>query len=523
MLDLDVVREIAGRYRPLRLIGQGGMGAVYEVEHLHTGQRLAMKVLNAHRHSVSVERFRREARAASRIQSDHVVRVTDADVAPELGGAPFLVMELLDGCDLERRAETSPISSSDVVEWLRQVALALDKAHQAGVVHRDLKPENLFLSRRDDGTSLVKILDFGIAKMMVTDAGALTDSGQWVGTPYYMAPEQVEDPTGPISGQVDIFAIGHIAFRLLVGRTYRAPGTLPQILVQILKHETEPPSARGATLGPAFDAWFLRSCDREPKKRFSSAAEQVEALASALGSTRSPVPRWRVSPLEAAPTIDASTVIDPSRMELPRLPCRPGECRMRIKGVAYRGMRQLIDGRIPGGLEGFVRAIDDKALAEFISQPFLTASWYDILPMMPINVAIAHILGLGLEVLAEEEGTAQARYDARTVYRTLFDAMTLDNIAMRMVRFERQYYDHGDGALEVMSPHHLVLRRLGVPEFVVRWFAPMHAAYGAEVLRLKGATQVEATPRPPTPAGVRDGLRLVDLDTDLRWSAPPPR
>ena len=125
MTELDVDREIAGRYRTVRFLGKGGMGVVYEVEHVHTGQRLAMKVLSGTHREDWVERFKREARAASRIQSDHVVRVTDADVAPELGGAPFLVMELLVGQDLERATGDRPADPGDVVEWLRQLARAL--------------------------------------------------------------------------------------------------------------------------------------------------------------------------------------------------------------------------------------------------------------------------------------------------------------------------------------------------------------------------------------------------------------
>src|SRR5450432_1488762 len=155
---------IASRYVPIRLIGMGGMGAVYEVEHARTGERLALKVLlsGVGASADALERFQREARASARIKSEHVVRVTDADVAPELGGVPILVMELLEGQDLERLAASASAvaSPSIVVDWLRQVARALDKAHQLGIVHRDLKPENLFLAQSDDGPAIVKILDF---------------------------------------------------------------------------------------------------------------------------------------------------------------------------------------------------------------------------------------------------------------------------------------------------------------------------------------------------------------------------
>jgi serine/threonine-protein kinase len=127
----------------LRLLGKGGMGAVYEVEHLHTGQRLALKVLTM-QPGASVERFKREARAASQIQSDHIVRVTDADVATDLGDASFMVMELLEGADLERSAGDTPAPAAEVVEWLRQASRGLAKAHDAGIVHRDLKPRTCF-------------------------------------------------------------------------------------------------------------------------------------------------------------------------------------------------------------------------------------------------------------------------------------------------------------------------------------------------------------------------------------------
>ena len=264
------------------------MGAVYEVEHLHTGQRHALKVLTP-QPGASVERFKREARAASLIRSDHIVRVIDADVAPELGGAPFLVMELLEGADLERATGNRPAAPGDVVDWLRQVARALGKAHGAGLVHRDLKPENLFLTQREDGTPLVKILDFGIAKMTVEGAG-LTASDAILGTPGYMAPEQTDSRGPPVTPRADLYSLGLIAFKLLTGRIYWVTGSLAQLLAQILAEPMPPASERGAMLGPRFDAWSAKACDRSPENRFASAEEQVEALAQALSLPAQPLP-----------------------------------------------------------------------------------------------------------------------------------------------------------------------------------------------------------------------------------------
>ncbi len=273
---------IAARYRPIRLIATGGMGAVYEVEHAATGERLALKVLasGANPSPEALVRFRHEVRASARIKSENVVRVIDADLAPELGGAPFLVMELLEGADLERAASAARPTAATAVEWLRQVARALDRAHHLGMVHRDLKPENLFLTTRDDGTPLVKILDFGIVKM-VEETTAATSTGQILGTPKYMAPEQAI-ANASVTPATDRCALGLIAYRLLVGESYHQGGVMV-ILGQLLHGELQAPSERGSRLGAAFDAWFLKACHRDPLKRFASASEQIEALARSLG------------------------------------------------------------------------------------------------------------------------------------------------------------------------------------------------------------------------------------------------
>jgi serine/threonine-protein kinase len=284
------------------------MGAVYEVEHVHTGEHLALKVLllGVGSSPDALERFKREARASALINSENVVRVIDADIAPELGGAPFLVMDLLEGTDLERvttadgpapttvvagrdpppRDETAPAialpTPATVVEWLTQVARAVDKAHRLGIVHRDLKPGNLFLTIRDDGRPLVKILDFGIVKL-VEERTAATNPEQILGTPEYMAPEQASS-NAPVTPATDRCALGLIAYRLLTGQSYYQGGVM-SILGQLLHGQLQPPSERGSRFGGAFDAWFLKACNRDPQQRFASASEQIEALSAALGLT----------------------------------------------------------------------------------------------------------------------------------------------------------------------------------------------------------------------------------------------
>jgi serine/threonine protein kinase len=290
VLPVDLPELIGGKYRPHSVLGSGATGTVYSVEHIVTGELLALKVMKSHLGSSpdAIARFKREARAASKIRSQHVVRIFDADVAPELGGVPFLVMDLLDGGDLEQVSNNLPVNREDVVEWLRQIALALDKAHRIGIIHRDLKPENLFLTRLDDGTPLVKILDFGIARIAAESPGT-TQSGQLFGTPLYMAPEQARGNPAEIGPSTDLFALGQIAYRLLTGVPYRAGSNLSELLHEILNEPLQAPSDRGQSLGPDFDAWFLRACHNDPASRFGSAREEVEALARALGMPAEPV------------------------------------------------------------------------------------------------------------------------------------------------------------------------------------------------------------------------------------------
>jgi len=284
---------IASRYRAVRLIAKGGMGAVYEVEHVRTGERLALKVLlsGAGASAGDLDRFKREARVSARIESEHVARVTDAGTAPEIGGAFFFVMELLDGMNLEEAATLSLPAPAIVVDWMSQAAHAIDEAHRLGIVHRDLKPENLFLATvkgaavKGGRRSIVKVLDFGIAKMIEEGSGG-TGTGQLLGTPRYMAPEQA---TGnfPVTPATDLCALGLVAYRLLTGESYYQGGAMV-ILGQLLGGDLPLPSERGSRLGRAFDAWFSKACHRDPRERYASAREQIEALSAAVGEPGEP-------------------------------------------------------------------------------------------------------------------------------------------------------------------------------------------------------------------------------------------
>jgi tRNA A-37 threonylcarbamoyl transferase component Bud32 len=290
-IELDSATPFAGRYRVVRRIASGGMGAVFEVVHIETQRRRALKVMLPElvEHRELRDRFQMEARITARVDSEYIVDVFDAGI-DERTGMPFLVMELLQGeevGDILQRA--GPMSPQLVVTYLRQVASALDKTHAAGIVHRDLKPENLFLTHREDGTPRIKILDFGISKV-VSEANTASNTTRSLGTPLYMAPEQVlGQPVGPAT---DLYSVGLIAYTMLVGFAYWHADTdkfdnAIAFALHTTKGTTDSAEKRAAELGrslpPQFDVWFRRATHSDPAQRFRRASEAINELAAVLG------------------------------------------------------------------------------------------------------------------------------------------------------------------------------------------------------------------------------------------------
>jgi eukaryotic-like serine/threonine-protein kinase len=281
----------ADRYRVVRRIATGGMGAVYEVVHRETERHRALKVMLPHivQSPEHRERFKREAKVAAYIKSEYIVDVFDAGI-DEATGMPFLVMELLEGEELSARlARTGRLPPEEVLIYLHQTAMALDKTHQASIVHRDLKPQNLFLTAYEDGTPRIKVLDFGIAKILATGANGATTTT--FGTPLYMSPEQFVTDTG-LSPASDIFALGMIAYTLVVGRSYWSADTEQRknviaFALVASRGPQEPASVRAAERGvplpPGFDAWFAKVTAFNPSARFPSATTAVAALAEVFG------------------------------------------------------------------------------------------------------------------------------------------------------------------------------------------------------------------------------------------------
>jgi serine/threonine-protein kinase len=285
----DLPERIGGKYLPIRLLATGDTSAVYEVEHLHTGEHLALKLMNPRAWSdpMSLARFKREARVSAQVKSDHVVRVIDADVAAELADSPFLVMELLQGQTLEELTAGYRQSSALVLNWMRQVTRGVERLHALGIVHRDLRPANLFRLHGADETVASQILDVGASKTLgAIDDQNTTTEGTIVGSPPYLSPEQASGDSAGVGPEADIWALGMTTYRLLAGREYWPGSDVATLLSLVLFSAIEPPSARGLALGKPFDQWFLRSCAREPDRRFACVDDQMRALESALGATR---------------------------------------------------------------------------------------------------------------------------------------------------------------------------------------------------------------------------------------------
>jgi serine/threonine protein kinase len=285
---LDQLKEgdlFAGRYRVVRPIGRGGFGALYEVTDERTRGKRALKVLlpGALTSSDLRARFTREAQLTGAIEGDHVVRVLDASATDEL---PYIVMELLTGEDLEATLKRDGrLAPAAALVLLAQAARGLDRTHATGVVHRDIKPENLYVTRREDGSPCLKLVDFGLAKVSAPKGAPTT---RVIGTPLYMAPEQVRGD-GDVSPRADLYGLAQVAYSLLVGEPYFAveveQGVLA-LMVHICRGGQERATERASrrrrvALPPAFDGWFAKATALDPRERFGSALEQIDALRAA--------------------------------------------------------------------------------------------------------------------------------------------------------------------------------------------------------------------------------------------------
>ncbi|RYZ40693.1 MAG: PEGA domain-containing protein [Myxococcaceae bacterium] len=274
---------VLGNYQLERLLGEGSMGRVFQARHVRLGRQVALKVLRPEhaRDSSFVQRFFQEARTVNQINHEHIVEIFDfVDESPH--GHVYCVMELLRGQNLGVLLKEEGLTLARVQRMAVQVCAALGAAHQVGVVHRDIKPDNLFISQRSGQADFVKVLDFGVAKLMTAQTGvSLTGTldGTIIGTPAYMAPEQAAGL--PVDSRADIYAVGNILYEMLCGHPPFQASAFGQLVVQII---TQPPPPlpshlpSGEPMPPALAALVMRCLAKEPEARPQQLAEVTTAL-----------------------------------------------------------------------------------------------------------------------------------------------------------------------------------------------------------------------------------------------------
>lgn len=312
---VEIGEVLVGKYRVERRIGRGGMGVVVEATHLKLDERVAIKLLHpklATKPEI-VARFMREARAASKIKSPHVVRVLDVDLLPS--GEPYMVLELLEGFTLSQLSRAlGPLDPAAAAAYVVQACDALAEAHELGIIHRDLKPSNLFLCQDRSGAACVKVLDFGISKVGAALGGEeITNTDQLLGSPTYMSPEQLRSSRS-VDARTDIWSLGVVLYQCLTRSSPFQAETMPQVLMRVLSDEPEPPRELRAELPEGLERVILRCMDKDPERRFETAGELAEALTPfALAG---PVPWPDVTLSDSLPAASARSAVRAVAVEI---------------------------------------------------------------------------------------------------------------------------------------------------------------------------------------------------------------
>src|SRR5882762_3560848 len=280
-MSLEIGQIIEGKYRIIRLIGEGGMGAVYEGENVRIRRRVAIKVLHAATASnaEAVQRFEREAQAAGRIGSDHILEVLD--LGSLTNNDRFMVMEYLDGESLSARIQRRVrLTPREVVPLARQILAGLSAAHSAGIIHRDLKPDNIYILREKAGQAdYVKIIDFGISKFqaMSGDVMNMTRTGTVMGTPYYMSPEQANG-SREADARSDLYAVGVMMYEAVTGQVPFEAKSFNELLFKIVLSTPPSPLAIVPDLDVAFCSIVSKGMARDVENRFQTAPQFGEAI-----------------------------------------------------------------------------------------------------------------------------------------------------------------------------------------------------------------------------------------------------
>jgi serine/threonine-protein kinase len=312
---------VDGKYKIERQLGEGGMATVYAATHMHLNEQVAIKVLlaNLAGNKNIVERFMREARAAVRLKSEHVVRVKDVGSLPSQ--QPYIVMEFLNGTDLEAAlAKRGKMPAPEVVDYVLQVCEALAEAHSIGIVHRDIKPANCVLSTRNDGMPSIKVLDFGIAKMLLgDDAAALTATSATMGTPAFMSPEQIRGAKD-VDHRGDIWSVGVMLYELIMGHVPFQANTYGLLVKAVMMDPTPPMQG----VPPALEQVIGRCLAKDRANRYQNIGELAQALEPfAASRAEAAVIAQRSAALALPPGQRAQTPAPGVPLVAPRGPATP--------------------------------------------------------------------------------------------------------------------------------------------------------------------------------------------------------
>jgi serine/threonine-protein kinase len=381
--------QIAGRYRVEGVIGKGGMGVVVLATQLHLGEKVALKLLSAQAAAdpMLVVRFVREAKAATRIKSEHVVRILD--VAKLEDGLPYIAMEFLDGSDLKEVLDSGgPLAPDVAIDYVLQACEAIAEAHAVGIVHRDLKPANLFASKRADGSTLIKVLDFGISKFSVDKEkdSNMTGASALFGSPLYMSPEQLLGAR-EATLQSDVWALGVILYELLTNAVPFQGDDMPQICTRIMHGAPIPVQSLRPELPPSIVDAIAGCLEKDASRRFKSTGELALALA-AVAPARSQLSIERIT------RIAGTSGPPPMRAPIPSIPV-PGASSGALPATSSGALPATSSGAFPASAPSSPHAIDARGKGAGTH----TGHVVDLLPKSPAALgalAVGVVVALGV-------------------------------------------------------------------------------------------------------------------------------
>ena len=392
-MSLSTGDIIDGKYRIVRLIGEGGMGAVYEAENMRIHRKVAIKVLHAGvaQTGEAVSRFEREAQAAGRIGSEHIVEVLD--LGNLASGDRYMVMEFMDGDSLSGRIRSKVrMTAGEIYPVMHQLLEALAAAHGAGIIHRDLKPDNVYLLKTRGGKAdFVKLLDFGISKFnqLSGDSGfSMTRTGAVMGTPYYMAPEQAKG-SRDLDHRVDLYAAGVILYEAVTGEVPFNADTFNELLFKIVLEAAKPVEQVVPNIDPSFASIVNKSMGREPAHRFQTAREFQQALE-----------QWAAG---AGPQFAVATQVSPGAAPAPHAQVPTGQYAAAPLGTGQYAAAPLGTGQYPAAGAQSAQGAPQHALGTGTPGVWANTGAYQAAEAQPkksnagmfIGLAVAAVLLIG--------------------------------------------------------------------------------------------------------------------------------